>query len=69
MSSGVCLDIFPGEPDSVPFDVTGGQFSGVDGLVHPPGIHAENLGGLADPHKFTLTFTAHTSSVYLILSG
>lgn len=67
MSAGVRLDIGSGEPDATPLDVPGGQLTGVDGLIHTPGVHTEYLGGLADPYQLPLILTTHTSSMYLIL--
>ncbi len=67
MSAGVRLHVGSGEPDALPLDMPGGKVPGVDGLIHTPSVHTENLGGLANPHQIALTLTVHTSSMYLIL--
>lgn len=64
MSAGVSLHVGTGETDAVSFHVPGGQFAGVDGLVHASGVDTEHLRGFA--HAQQITFTTHSNSMYVI---
>ncbi len=64
MSAGVSLHVGTGETDAVPLHVSGGEFAGVDGLVHPSGVDTEDLRDF--PHPQQITFTTHSNSMYVI---
>lgn len=64
MSGRVGLDVSAVYADAMPFESPSGQLPGLYRLVHLPGIDPEDGRRFSDSHQ--VTFTAHTSSMYLI---